>query len=98
MIAVLFPSLLTATIGFFIVGFGVSSVVPTVYSTAGNHPTIAPGIALAKVSSIGFLGFLIGPPMIGYVAQLATLRGSYAVIALIGLGITAMVSKLKVMD
>lgn len=98
MIAILMPSLLTATVGFFIVGFGVSSVVPTVYSTAGNHPSIAPGIALAKVSSIGFLGFLIGPPMIGYVAQLATLRGSYGVIAVIGLLITVMVSKLKVME
>jgi MFS family permease len=97
MIAVLFPYLITATLGFLIVGFGVSCVVPTVYSAAGKHPTIAPGNALAKVSSIGFLGFLMGPPLIGYIAQLASLRLSYAVVALVGLLITVMVSKLKVM-
>lgn len=98
MIAVIFPYLITATLGFLIVGFGVSCVVPTVYSAAGRHPTIAAGNALAKVSSVGFLGFLMGPPLIGYIAQLASLRYSYAVIGLIGLCITVMVSKLKVMD
>jgi MFS family permease len=98
MVSVLLPHLVTATIGFLIVGFGVSCVVPTVYSAAGRHPTIAPGNALAKVSSIGFLGFLMGPPMMGYIAQLVSLRLSYAVIAVIGLLITVMVSKLKVMN
>ncbi|MDP4264122.1 MAG: MFS transporter [Bacteroidota bacterium] len=98
MIAVLFPYLVTATIGFVIVGFGVSSVVPTVYSTAAKATKIPPGMALAAVSSISFLGFLLGPPLIGYIAQLASLRYSFAVISLLGFCITIMVSKLKVMD
>ncbi len=98
MVAVVFPYLITATIGFLIVGFGVSCVVPTVYSAAGRHPNVPPGMALASVSSISFLGFLMGPPLIGYIAQVASLRYSYAVIGLIGLCITVMVSKLKVMD
>ena len=98
MIAVLFPYLITATIGFLIVGFGVSSVVPTVYSTAARATKISPGMAIAAVSSISFLGFLLGPPLIGYIAQLANLRYSFAVVALLGFCITIMVSKLKVMD
>jgi MFS family permease len=98
MIAVLFPYLITATLGFLIVGFGVSSVIPTVYSTAARSTKIAPGMALAAVSSVGFLGFLMGPPLIGYIAQLASLRYSFAVISLLGFCITIMVSKLKVMD
>jgi MFS family permease len=98
MIAVIFPYLITATLGFLIVGFGVSCVVPTVYSAAGNHSKVAPGMALAAVSSISFLGFLMGPPLIGYIAQLASLRYSYAVIALIGLSITFMVSKVKALS
>jgi len=98
MIAVLFPYLITATLGFFIVGLGVSSVIPTIYSTAARSAKTSPGMALAGVSSIGFLGFLTGPPVIGYIAQLSSLRVSFAVISLFGLCITIMVSKLKVMD
>jgi MFS family permease len=98
MISVIFPYLVTATLGFLIVGFGVSSVIPTVYSTAARSAKVAPGMALAGVSSIGFLGFLLGPPLIGYIAQAASLRYSFAVVALFGLCITIMVSKLKVMD
>jgi MFS family permease len=98
MIAVLFPYLITATIGFLIVGFGTSSVIPTVYSTAARSAKIAPGMALAGVSSIGFLGFLMGPPLIGYIAQASSLRYSFAVIAILGFCISIIVSKLKVMD
>jgi hypothetical protein len=43
-----------------------------------------PGPALASISSIGYLGFLLVPPMIGYVAQLSSLRISFAVIACMG--------------
>ena len=98
MIAVIFPYLISATIGFLIVGFGVSAVVPTVYSTAARATKIAPGMAIAAVSGISFFGFLIGPPLIGYIAQLASLRYSFAIVALLGFCITIMVSKLKVMD
>jgi MFS family permease len=98
MIAVLFPTIITASIGFLIVGFGTSTVIPTVYSTAARSAKVAPGMALAGVSSIGFLGFLLGPPLIGYIAQLANLRYSFAVVALLGFCITIIVSKLKVMD
>ncbi len=59
LISVMFPYLVTATTGFFIVGLGVSSVIPTVYSTAARLAKTSPGMALAGVSSIGFLGFLI---------------------------------------
>ncbi|WP_457825738.1 hypothetical protein, partial [Staphylococcus aureus] len=54
--AVIFPSLVTATAGFLLVGIGVSSVVPVVYSEAGKSTTMSAGVALAAVSSIGFLG------------------------------------------
>lgn len=94
-ISVLFPYLLTAILGFLIVGLGVSSIVPMVYSSAGKVPKIPPGIALASVSSISFLGFLIGPPLIGYIAEISSLRYSFAVIGLLGFGIAMMVSKLK---
>ena len=94
-IAVLFPSVHTAIIGFLIVGFGVSSVVPLVYSQAGKTSTMSPGMALAAVSSVGFVGFLVGPPLIGVVAGFTSLRWSMTIIAVIGLLIAWLVSKIK---
>ena len=86
--AVIFPSLVTATAGFLLVGIGVSSVVPVVYSEAGKSTTMSAGVALAAVSSIGFLGFLIGPPLIGFIAEWLGLQWSFALIALLGFGTT----------
>jgi len=78
------------------VGLGVSSIVPTVYSTAGKNGKVAPGIALATVSSVSFLGFLMGPPLIGYISAAFGLRYSFAVIGLFGMGISLLVSRVKV--
>lgn len=96
-LSVFFPYVITSTIAFMMVGLGVSSIVPSVYSAAGKHPTIAPGIALATVSSVSFLGFLMGPPLIGYISAVAGLRYSFAVIGIFGICITLLVSKIKAM-
>ncbi|WP_346859738.1 MFS transporter [uncultured Draconibacterium sp.] len=93
--AVLFPGLISSTLGFMMVGLGVSSIVPSVYSSAGKHPTIPTGIALATVSSVSFLGFLMGPPLIGFISEAFGLRYSFAVIGVFGIGITLMVAKVK---
>jgi len=95
MIAVLFPTIIMATIGFLIIGFGVSSIIPLMFSTAGKIKEVASGIAIATVSGIGFFGFLMGPPLIGYIAQLAGLQYSFAVIAILGLGITLLINRIK---
>ena len=89
-----FPSIPIATIGFLLVGIGTSSVVPLVYSLAGRSKIIAPGIALTLVSSIGFLGFLFGPPLIGFIAQAANLRISFTLIAFLGLGTTLLAKRI----
>ena len=94
--AVLFPYLLPATIGFLMVGLGVSSVVPLTFGLAGKSATMSPGVALAALSTIGFLGFLLGPPLIGFIAQVAGLRLSFTVIAFIGLSTTFLATKIKI--
>ncbi|MGK2864325.1 MAG: MFS transporter [Chitinophagaceae bacterium] len=96
--SVLFPHIILATLGFLLVGFGVSSIVPMVYSVAGKNSKIPPGVALTAVSSISFLGFLMGPPLIGYVSELLNLRYSFALIGLLGLAISLMVSKIRALD
>jgi MFS family permease len=94
-VAIGFPSIVTATVGFMLVGIGVSSVVPLVYSVAGKSTVFSPGVALAAVSTIGYLGFLAGPPMIGFIAEAANLRVSFALIAVLGFMTTIISSKTK---
>lgn len=93
--AVFFPYLVVATIGFMIVGLGVSTIVPTLYSLAGKNTSVPPGEALTIVSSVSFLGFLMGPPVIGYIAEILGLRFSFAFIGLFGILIALMVSRIK---
>ncbi|MDB5018254.1 MAG: transporter [Mucilaginibacter sp.] len=93
--AVILPYFYTAMAGFLLVGAGVSSVVPMVYSAAGRSKTMSPGVALAAVSTIGFVGFLIGPPVIGFIAGLATLRASFVFIALMGTSVIVLSTRAK---
>ena len=86
LVSVLFPMLWSATLGFLLVGFGTSSIVPLCYSMAGKSRKMIPSMALASVSTIGFLGFLMGPPVIGHIAHASSLRWSFSLIALVGLG------------
>ena len=90
-----FPWLFPALIGFLFVGAGVSSVVPLVYSAAGRSKVLSPGVALAAVSTIGYLGFLFGPPFIGFIAQVSSLRVSLGLIAILGSVIALFASRIK---
>lgn len=66
---VLFPHYLVVVTGFICVGLGVSNVIPLLYGTAGNMKNVQPGIGIATVSALGHLGFLVGPPLIGFLAD-----------------------------
>jgi MFS family permease len=85
--AVLFPSLYTAGLGFLLVGFGVASIVPVSYGIAGRSKLYSPSVALALVSTLSFFGFLVGPPVIGFIAEAFNLQISFALIAFNGIGI-----------
>jgi MFS family permease len=93
--AVLLPYLIPCTIAFMLVGFGVSNVVPIIFNVAGNNEKVPTGIALTVVTSISFLGFLIGPPLIGFIAELTSLKYSFAIIGVFGVFISLLVSRLK---
>ena len=93
--SVAFPVLAPATLGFMLVGIGVSGIVPMVYSIAGNSKTVAPAMALALVSGVSYFGFLLGPPLIGYLSEATNLRYSYAIIGCFGLFVTLLVAKVK---
>lgn len=107
--SVAFPHLITATLGFVLVGFGISSVVPVCYSLSANSKNVPVGVAIAAVSTIGFLGFLFGPPVIGHTADVlgrifagtpesassVGLRGAFLCAALFSLLAAALAPKLR---
>jgi MFS family permease len=78
-----------------LVGLGVSSMIPSVYGIAGSQGKVPPGIALATVSSVSYLGFLMGPPLIGYISEIAGLQYSFALIGVFGVCISILVSHIK---
>ena len=93
--AVFLPYIIPCTLAFMLVGLGVATIVPTVYSMAGKNPTVPPGEALTIVSSVSFLGFLMGPPVIGHIAEAFGLQFSFAFIGIFGVLIAFMVSKIR---
>jgi MFS family permease len=63
-----------AIAGFFLVGAGLSNVVPMTYSMAGNLKGVEPAAGIAFASTIGYSGFFLGPPVIGYLGDTYGLR------------------------
>ncbi len=62
-----------AMVGFAFVGIGLATVVPILYNAATRVPGVSRAAAIASVSSIGYLGFMIGPPIIGALAHATSL-------------------------
>ena len=58
-----------AMFGFACLGFGLANSVPVLFSSASRIPGVNPGIGIAGVATLGYFGFLIGPPMIGTFAE-----------------------------
>lgn len=95
LLAVLLPTPLLATLGFILVGFGICSIVPTCYSLAGRLESVESGIAITLVSSVSFIGFLIGPPLIGLLSELTSLRIALGLASLFGFLIILLSSRLR---
>lgn len=93
--AVVFPVLIPATLFFMLVGIGVSMIFPIVFSIAGSNPNVPTSSALTVVTSVSFLGFLTGPPVIGYIAEQTSLQHSFAFVACFGVAISLLVYFVK---
>jgi hypothetical protein len=66
--------------GFGAAGCGFSIIIPLVFGSGGRVKGVSPGVGIATVSGIGYLGFIAGPPTIGFLSQLLTLRGALFVV------------------
>ena len=68
--------------GFALVGVGLALAVPILFNAATRVPGVSRAAAIASVSSIGYSGFLIGPPLIGAVARAASLTAAMSLVVL----------------
>lgn len=80
-----FASFIPTTLGFALVGLGVSNLVPILFTAAARNKSVPPATALAMTATVGYTGFLLGPPLIGFVSDLIGLR-----LALFGLLVSAL--------
>lgn len=86
-ITLLFTEIHVLILGCFITGFGISTIVPMIYSQAGNTRDTSPAMAIAAVSTIAYIGFMLGPVVIGFLSEYFGLQ--HALLLLVILGVLA---------
>ncbi|WP_111307558.1 MFS transporter [Confluentibacter sediminis] len=84
-IAVIFPFFWSALFGFCLVGFGTAPIFPMTFSLAGTSKKYSPGMAISIISTYATIGFLIGPPFIGYLSHAFGLQNAFVVFVIAGL-------------
>lgn len=81
-----FPQIVPAMIGSGLCGCGMASGVPIAFSMAGKSRLVSPSAAISIVSAVSFCGFLLCPPIIGYIANAFSLRWAFIpIVAMSGL-------------
>ena len=81
--------------GFFLLGLGVGTVVPTAFSAAGRMPGVHPGVGVATVSGLGTAGFVMGPPIIGQLSNASSLPFALGLVSVLLAVITVTTRRVK---
>ncbi len=87
--ALLVGMAIPALLGFLCLGLGLSGIVPIIFRKATAVPGVAPATAISAVASVGFAGFLAGPPLIALLAQNIGLTAALGVVPILALGVAA---------
>ncbi|MCW2789464.1 MAG: transporter [Aeromicrobium sp.] len=77
--AALAPNAAIAIAAWAVFGIGLAGCVPQFFSAAGNVDESASGTYLARVTSMGYLGLLAGPSVIGLLTHWVSLTTAFAV-------------------
>ncbi len=94
-LAIIFIHPFAVITGLFIVGIGLSAIVPIAYSIAGHTKDLPPGVGLAMVTTVGYSGFLFGPPIIGFIADWQSLRVALGLVMILFMVMTFLSFKRK---
>ncbi len=83
LLAILAPSPPVAVAGYAVLGLGVAPIVPICFTLAGSAPGVPPAWALARVSTMAYLGLFLGPPIVGGIAELTELGLALGVVVVL---------------
>lgn len=95
LLTVLVPVPAAILAGFVLMGLGYALIFPLAFSRAANDPVVPPGKALAGTATFGYGGMLLGPPLIGFIANATSLQVSFAVLAGLALMIAVLSRALR---
>lgn len=92
------PNDIIAIACFTFAGLGVANMVPILFSAAGNHPGMTAGAAISTVTMVGYVGILVAPSSIGFIADHIGFRATYAALAVVLLVVTALARRTAAAD
>jgi MFS family permease len=72
------PSPALALVAFGVLGLGICPAIPLAFSAAASHDKLGSGVAVARVNVFNYAGFVLGAPLIGGIAETASLRWAFA--------------------
>jgi len=75
------PTAAIAMLGFLLIGFGASNIVPVLFSLTGRQTVMPAALAVAALTTTGYAGILAGPAMIGFVSEAIGLKASFWLLA-----------------
>ena len=81
--------------GFLLVGLALAAVAPLAFSVAGDLVPERAGSAVSVVTTFGYGGFLLGPPLVGGLAEAIGLRAALGIIAVAGVAVFALSLRLR---
>jgi MFS family permease len=94
-VVIIAPSVVPALVGFLILGMGVALGAPILFNTAARVPGFAPGAGLSTYATFSFIGFLIGPPVLGLIGKQVGLQVSFMLPLILTLSATLLVRQLR---
>ena len=98
LLAVLVPVPLVAIVGYGVLGVGVATLIPIAFTLAGNVPGVAPALSISRVTTFGYVGLFVGPPIIGFVAHGIGLGGALGITVAMLLGVALLGRRLRAED
>ena len=95
LVAVFVPGFIPTLVGFALMGLGYATIFPLAFSRAANDPHIGPGAGIASVATLGYGGILLGPPIIGFIADATSLSTAFLVLSALALAIVVLGGALR---
>ena len=77
LVAIIFVHPALIVVGFILVGLGVSCIIPITFLLSSQNTVVPVGVAISTISMMGYVGFLIGSPLVGLISNVSNLRWAF---------------------